>query len=653
MSPVVVAHGQRGRSSGGYREAAVKGALVCTRGGHTRKADRAVSSCEVALRSHGREAHAIRHGMPSALLAAVVAVAVAAGVACSADSETRDDGTTASSDAGRDADRSLCVDGKSVDGEYPKTEYEVTLLGTPPDLSFDTPSGKIALHDYFEPCAPMSRLLVVRYGAPWCGTCRWQLAHTKDVRNLDVGPRLLWLDLLLSNRDNDPPTVDDLASYRALIDAPEKVALDPEARLVKADPARGPLPFIALLDTKTMRIVNVLHDPPPQTLELRVREELAALDGAPRPSAPGAPLFDGMFAQNHWDMIHEMTLPGAPPPDPTNAKADDPAAAAFGKQLFSDARLSPSGKVSCASCHDPGKELQDGVSQSTAGLSILDRNSPPIALAAHSPWQLWDGRADTLWMQALGPFEDGKEFGGSRLFVAHAVLETHASTYAAVFGSAPDLSDARFPRNGKPGDASWQAMSPGDQKTVTDVFVNVGKAIAAFERTLRVKANKLDAYVAGDLDALSPAEKTGLRTFFGTGCAQCHWGPRLTDDAFHPDRYPTGRQDGKPDRGRIDGITQLLASEFAQPHPGLKAHPGQLGSFRTTPLRGVAGSAPYGHGGATATLAEVATLYRTAGLAPNDPRAVGDTELWLPQFAQVHADELVPFLQVLTGAIAP
>lgn len=256
-------------------------------------------------------------------------------------------------------------------------------------------------------------------------------------------------------------------------------------------------------------------------------------------------------------------------------------------------------------------------------------------------------------MQALARFEDGKEIGSSLLFVAHAVVSKCASAYSAVFGAAPDPSDSsRFPARGKPGDPSWQGMSVADQKTVADVFANVGKAIAAFERTLRVKPNRFDAYVGGDLGALTDEEKTGLAAFFGAGCVQCHGGPRLTDDAFHPDRYPTGRRDGQADRGRIDGIAKLLASEFAQPHPGLAANDKQLGSFKTPALRGVANSAPYGHGGTIATLQEVARIYGTAGLPVSDTRAVGSTEPWLGQFAQIHADELVPFLQVLTADLA-
>ena len=553
-----------------------------------------------------------------------------------------------------DGGHPLCVDGKSVDGIYPVTKYEFGILETPPDLSFKGASGNVALHDYFEPCAAKSRLLVIRVGAPWCGTCLWHLRHTGDLKKLDVGSRLMLLDLQVANRDNDVPVLADLGSYRSLIDAPEALALDPAYQLGAVDPGRGPLPLIVLVDTRTMSVRNYLHDPDPQLLETRIRQELASLDGGSNPTFPKEEKFDGLFSRNQWDLLHEMTLPGAPPPDPTNAKADDATAAALGKLLFSDKRLSPSGNVACASCHDATKDFQDGLPQSTAGISKLDRNSPAIALAAHARWQFWDGRADTLWMQALGPFENEKEFGGSRLHVVHATLDNLAAAYTNVFGPAPDLSDpARFPAAGKPGDATWQAMTAADQKTVTAVFVNVGKAIAAFERTLRVKPNKLDAYIGGDMNALSAAEKGGLAGFFSAGCAQCHWGPRLTDDAFHPDRYPTGRQDAQGDRGRIDGVGQLLGSEFAQPHPGLASLPAQLGSFKTTPLRGIVGSGPYGHGGTLATLQDVARAYGTAGIPNADPRAVGETERWLPQFAQPHADDLVPFLNVLSAEPLP
>ena len=560
---------------------------------------------------------------------------------------------TSGPDASVDAGHDLCVAGDSVDGAYPRVDYALHILRTLPDMSFQAPEGAVSLHDYFEPCAPRARLLVARVGAPWCGSCRWHLGHTAEVKALDIGARLEWLDLLVSNSDDDAPALQDVAGYRDLIDAPERVALDPTFQLGPVDAVRSPLPLIVLIDTRTMTVRNFLHDPDPQTLVLRIRQELATLDGTAQPPSPPPELFDGVFSRNQWDLLHAMTLPGAPPPDPTNAKADDVAASALGKQLFSDSGLSPTGTVSCATCHPPASGYQDGLAQSR-GTALVDRNAPALALAAHNRWQFWDGRADTLWMQALGPFENEKEFDSTRLFVVHRVYTQYKSAYEAIFGPLPPLADtARFPPAGKPGDATWQGMSPADQKAATDVYVNVGKAIAAFERTLRVKPNRLDAYVGGDLSALSAAEKKGLRTFFITGCAQCHWGPRLTDDAFHPDRYPTGRQDGQADRGRADGVAQLLASEFAQPHPTLKPAPAQIGAFKTPALRGVAASAPFGHGGTLAGLHDVTTLYGTAGLPLSDARAVGTTEPWLPAFAQAHAGDLVPFLQVLTADVAP
>ncbi len=547
-------------------------------------------------------------------------------------------------------DRPLCVDGKSVDGTYPKADYAITLLGTPPDLTFDGENGPVALHDYFEPCAPKSRLLMVRVSGAWCGTCLWHTKHTKEVKDLDVGPRLEWLDLLVSDRDNYPARVADLADFRVQIDSPDKLAIDPTFRLGAVNMATAPMPLIVLIDTRTMTIRNFLTNPDPELLQTRIRQELADLDHVPEPAPLIPQKFDKLFTRNQWDMLHDITLPGAPPADPTNAKADDPAAAAFGKQVFSDGTLSPSGNKSCATCHVLANNLQDSSPQSHDGVAIVDRNAPAIALAAHSRWQFWDGRADTLWMQALGPVENAKEIGSSRLFVAHGIFDRYRTAYEAIFGVMPPLSDTvRFPPSGKPGDASWTAMASADQQAVTEVFVNTGKSVAAFERTFRVKPNKLDAYVGGDLTALSVPERNGLFNFFTVGCAQCHWGPRLTNDAFHPDGYPTGRQDGQADHGRIDGVTQLLAGEFSQPHPGLTAVPSMLGSFKTPTLRGISGSAPYGHGGTVATLLDVSKIYGTGGLDPKDPRSVGKVEPWLVQFDGPAQANLVPFLEALTA----
>jgi len=360
-----------------------------------------------------------------------------------------------------------------------------------------------------------------------------------------------------------------------------------------------------------------------------------------------------------------MKLTDVPPADPTNEYGDVVAAADLGKLLFSDGTLSPSGK-SCASCHLPGMQFADGLPQSTGGVSPVDRNSPDVSLAAFARWQFWDGRADTLWAQALGPPENPKEIGSSRLFIAHRVSAAYSSQYDAVFGAKyplPANLDS-LPSDGKPGDAAYDAMAQADKDAVTRVYVDVGKAIAAFERSIRVQTNRLDAYAGGDTTALSAAEKQALKSYFISGCAQCHWGPRLTDDAFHVIRMPTGRQDHAADPGRGAVLATLATSEFVAssqwsdaPASAKKlvfgAAPLMNGAFKTPSLRGVADTAPYGHGGTLAQLSDVARHYGTRGSMVGGAEAVGTIEPWLPEFDQNAQVQLPAFLSVLTADPIP
>jgi len=566
-------------------------------------------------------------------------------------------------------DAGLCVDGQSVDGAYPNAAYAIALHATLPDLTFDAldaagKATKLALHTYFEPCAAKSRLLVLRTGAAWCGTCRWHYAHTGALKALDVGPRLLFFDLEIANEDGFAPQPTDVAKLAALIDAPDRVGADPKFQLGAVNPSHAPVPLYVFVDTRTMTVRDLATNPDPAELELRIRQAFAALDGTPAPAVTPPAKEDGLFYPNEWDLLHGMTLPGSPPPDPTNKKADDPAAAALGKRLFSDATLSPSGRVSCATCHLPAKLFQDGLPVSE-GLDHTDRNAPGLATAAHQRWQFWDGRADTLWMQALGPIENKKESGSSRLFVAHRMFDAYAADFEAIWDALPPLGDkARFPPEGQPGDAAYDKMAPADQLAATRVFVNVGKSIAAYERTLRVQANRLDAYVGGDRTALTGPEKNGLSVFFRLGCAQCHWGPRLTDDAFHATRFPTGRADGKADVGRQDGQAELVQSPFLSSGPfsddrtfvhalGIGIDPAIVGAFKTPTLRGITGTAPYGHGGQLHTLDDVVTLYSLGGLPATDTHAAGIAPPWLVTFDHNAKDALLPFLMTLEGAVDP
>src|SRR5262249_5151466 len=130
----------------------------------------------------------------------------------------------------------------------------------------------------------------------------------------------------------------------------------------------------------------------------------------------------------------------------------------------------------------------------------------------------------------------------------------YRAEYEAVFGAMPPLDDAaRFPPltpattgcqgagttptacHGKPGDgAEYDRMAAADQDAVTQVMVSFGKAIAAYERTLRCGPGRFDAFVQGDQGALSAAEQRGAKVFLGAGnCAGCHSGPYFSDQKFH------------------------------------------------------------------------------------------------------------------------
>jgi cytochrome c peroxidase len=599
----------------------------------------------------------------------VVLAAVAAAAACGG-GDAGGASRPPAGDGGPDAPvkpAGLCPDGKPV--EWPPGPYGLDISSTlPAELAFDAPGGAVRIADFFEPCAEKSRLLVVRTSGAWCGSCDWHVKHTKRMFDEPrIAGRFVLLDLLVSDEDNMPATLPALERFRSRIDAEGKVAIDPKYTFQKSLLSLAPLPSYVVIDTKTMQVQAALGDPDPDALHGRLSLVLASLDRAPRPDVKTPVLYDDTFTENQIDLVRGMKLVAAPPPDPTNEFADAPAAAALGKALFFDVKLSPSGTVSCATCHQADRSFTDGLPQSS-GVAKVDRNSPGVALAAHARWQFWDGRADTLWMQALGPPENDKEMGSSRLFVAHQIAQRYAAEYQAAFGAKyplpPELeTDAqRFPASGKPGDAAWSAMTQADRDAVTRVYVNVGKAIAAFERSLRVKPGAIDRYADGDKTALTPAQKKALKQFLVGGCAQCHWGPRLTDDAFHAIRFSTGRQDGKPDRGRIDVLPDLAKGEFvatskwsdapsAAKPLALAAEPTMLGAFKTPTLRGVAVTAPYGHGGTLATILDVTKHYGKRAEDVKDGQAVGAVEPWVAPFdANVQVD-MVPIFEAFDAEV--
>lgn len=297
--------------------------------------------------------------------------------------------------------------------------------------------------------------------------------------------------------------------------------------------------------------------------------------GEPPPTAPAPGRRPGVWTDAERATLAALRLSDVLPVDPTNAKADGPAAAALGRVLFYDAALSGDGRFSCASCHDPAKHFTDGLPVAVAA-GTAARHTPALEGSQAGPWYFWDGRADSLWAQAAGPLESAVEMASDRTHVARVVLTKHRAAYEAVFGVAvPDLTDPRFPTHARPdGDAeaplatAWAAMPDADRDVVTGVFVNTVKAIAAFERTMLPGEAPFDQYVdavlAGDATGgghLDAAAVRGLSFFLRDGnCVSCHRGPFFTDGAFH--NLGTAEPRGGFDPGRAVGAADVKAHEF-------------------------------------------------------------------------------------------
>lgn len=393
---------------------------------------------------------------------------------------------------------------------YPSGPYGTGSTEVVANVAFDQrfPTQQQLSLDQLRRCgeADAPKVIVIRMVAGFCGTCRWSAAHTAEL--FMEGVQLI--DLLVRGDENAPPTPADAARWselRGAVAASVPLLLDPSIHFRDADAALT-LPAFLFVNPRTMRIESMLTNPEPEAVRARMEQTLAVVAGAPRVPPVAFPRYDGTFSRDEWELIQAMALPAnfAPPPDPSDVHADDPRAAALGARLFADTGFSAAGTVACTTCHAPALAFTDGFPTSR-GAAVGDRNSPSVLFSAHQKWQFWDGRVDTLWAQALGPLENDREYGSSRLAVVHRLADVYRAEFEAVYGPLPELGDAgRFPPSGRPGQPAWDAMMPADRTAVTRAFVGFGKAIASFERTLRAEDSALDRYARGDVNALTPAE---------------------------------------------------------------------------------------------------------------------------------------------------
>ena len=395
------------------------------------------------------------------------------------------------------------------------------------------------------------------------------------------------------------------------------------------------------------------------------------------------------YAQMPWSAAEIKTiasmrlnqLPPAPA-DSSNKFERDANAIALGKELFFDERFSKPGNVSCATCHQPAFQFQDGKPRGRA-IGQTPRRTQPLANIAHGPWFFWDGRKDSLWSQALGPMEDAKEHGGTRALYVHLVAEHYRGEYETVFGLLPDVS--KVPRHagpkGTPSEMiAWRGLDKATQNTVSRVFSNLGKAIAAYEKTIVHTPSRFDGYAEGVANGkrnaaanaqLTREEEEGLALFIGRArCNTCHTGPLMTDHYFHSTRVPP-REPGLADLGRYLGADEVLADEFnclgsfsdAKPEQCkelkfiVHADPFQKRTFKTPSLRGVAARPPYMHAGQFADLDRVIAHYNEApeSLPPQQRIVQGHlmgSELLPLKLSDRDAMAIVAFLRTLDSTAA-
>lgn len=268
--------------------------------------------------------------------------------------------------------------------------------------------------------------------------------------------------------------------------------------------------------------------------------------------------------------------------------------AALGKLLFFDPILSGNKDVACATCHHPefgfseNLEISIGVNGKGLGskrdfvkpndIPFVKRNSQTVlntafngltngqSAAAENAPMFWDVRSKSLENQALEPimaFEEMRGHAYEKEAAIDKVLERlhQNSEYTRLFENAFNTKNAINKQN-------------------------LGKAIAAYERTLVGNNSRFDQYMRGNKSVLSQNEIEGMQLFLKSGCSKCHNGPMFSDFKTHV----IGVADNEKLTASDDGIDKTYA-------------------FRTPSLRNLRFTAPYMHSGKLKTLENVLEFY--------------------------------------------
>lgn len=264
-----------------------------------------------------------------------------------------------------------------------------------------------------------------------------------------------------------------------------------------------------------------------------------------------------------------------PADNPTNDAKKE-----LGKILFFDPRLSISGQIACASCHDPqlgwgdGKRLAFGHDRKLGG-----RNAMTILNTAFYKKLFWDGRANSLEDQARFPVQDHLEMNASLTDMEKKVQ-------------------------------SFAGYKPLFKKAFGEEEINlekIFKAIAAFERTVVSPPSRFDLFIKGKQEAMKDEEVLGLHLFrTKAGCINCHNTPLFSDNKFHNDGQTLWGSENE-DLG-LYNVTKNKAD---------------VGKFKTPSLRETMNTGPWFHHGNFPTMKDVILFYNLGNPAPIQKKYLG------------------------------
>jgi cytochrome c peroxidase len=273
-----------------------------------------------------------------------------------------------------------------------------------------------------------------------------------------------------------------------------------------------------------------------------------------------------------------------------------PAKIELGRYLFYDRRLSGNGRQSCADCHQQARAFTDGRARAIGSTGQVHfRGAMALANSAYAVALTWsDPSVRTLEQQALVPLMNVKP-------VEMGVKDHEPMVLARIAGTAEyrPLFSAAF---------------PDDRGAVT--FANIARAIASFERSILSGRSRYDRFVFdADTNALTAAEKRGMRAFFGDRlrCGTCHGGILFAGPGAYAEKPA-------PDPSYQNSGLYNLDGDGAYPDvdTGLQRATGDcgdMGKFRVPSLRNVAVTGPYMHDGSINTLDEVIDHYAKGGRA--------------------------------------